>query len=188
MGGYSDRRELVIFWSADIRHGASVLPTLGVVGLLALSGCARVDEGEMRSALGAWFSLGNTVSFTARQGCAAGVFHLTGTEIGSAMPVLRDAVRAAPEIRQRGRMALDDPALAPDRAMVQIANLDRSLGMRMRRAGLDGRACMDDVTESAFHHALINPAALLAYDAELGALILMDPAHALLVITIGEPA
>jgi hypothetical protein len=163
-----------------------VLPALGIAGAFVLAGCERLDEGEMRHALGAWFSLGETVEFVTRRGCAAGVFRLAGTEIGAAMPVLREPSRAASVIEARGRMALDDPALTPDEAMIDIANLHRSLGMRMRRAGLVGRDCMDDQTESAFHHALENPAAVLAYDAGLGALILMDPAHGLLVVTVGE--
>jgi len=162
------------------------MPVLGMAGLLALSGCGRVEEEEMRSLLGLWISLGDTVSFRARGDCAAGVFRLASPEIGSAMPVLRDPARAAAIIGAHGRMALDDPTLAPDRAMIRIANLDRSLGMRMRRAGLDGRACMDDLTESAFRHALTAPGAVLAYDAGLGAVILIDPAHALLVVTMGE--
>ncbi len=136
--------------------------------------------------LGAWFALGETVEFVTRTGCAAGVFRLTGSEIGAAMPVLREPSRAASVVEARGRMALDNPALTPDQAMIDIANLHRSLGMQMRRAGLDGRACMEERTESAFRHALENPAAVLAYDAGLGAVILMDPAHGLLVVTVGE--
>lgn len=160
-------------------------PTLSLAALLALSACERADEAALRAALGAWASLGETVSFEARGGCVAGVFRLKDTQFGAAMPVLQDPAQASSVIGRRGRGALDDPALAPDIAMMRIANLDRSLGMRMRRAGLDGRACMSDMTESAFRHALTDPGSILAYDAGLGAVILVDPLHALLVVTIG---
>lgn len=159
---------------------------LGLAGLMALSGCARMAEGEMRAALGQWFALGETVGFAAQQGCAAGVFSLVDTQIGSAMPVVPSAGQAVIMVRERGRMALDDAALTPDRAMVDIANLDRELGMRLRRAALEGRACMDALTESAFRHALTQPEAVLAHDADLGALILMAPREGRLIVAMGD--
>ena len=140
----------------------------------------------MRRALGASFALGETVSYRARLGCAAGVFRLAGTDIRAAMPVLRAPARVAPALVAQGRAALDDPRLTPDRAMVRLANLDRALGMRIRRAGLEGRPCMDEATESAFRHVLTQPAAILAYDAALGAVILMHPGHRLLVVAMGR--
>lgn len=160
-------------------------PAFALAGLVAVSGCERLDEDALRAALGQWFALGETVQFTARVGCVSGAFRLVDAQIGSSMPVLSDEAGAARAIAVRGRMALDDPSVAPDRALVDLANRDRALGMTLRRAALEGRDCMDPGTEAAFHDALTRPEAVLAHDAGLSALILLDPVARLLLVVIG---
>lgn len=139
----------------------------------------------MRTQLSQWFALGETLSFVSEQECAAGAFRLVDTQVNSAMPIVDNLPRAARVITDRGRMAYKDNDVSPDQAMIDMANRDRSLGMQMRQAGLEGRFCMDDTIESAFSYALVNPASILAFDMEMGALIILDPTQNVLVVAIG---
>jgi len=61
-----------------------------------------------------------------------------------------------------------------------------SIGMAMRRAGLEARPCMGEATQGAFRQLLETPDAALAWDARQGALILMDPQSGLLMIAMGS--
>ncbi|MBS4010971.1 MAG: hypothetical protein KGZ72_09480, partial [Roseovarius sp.] len=95
------------------------------------------------------------------------------------------ASEMARALAARGQAAWIAPGLAPDAAMVAMANFDRPIGMAMRRAGLEARACMEETSESAFHHILGQPGAVMAWEAHVGALMLMDPATGLLIVAIG---
>lgn len=158
----------------------------GLGGLLTLGGCERLDEAEMRAYLGQYFALGETLSYRATLDCIGGAFRLADGHVSASLPVTRNVRQAVQVIERRGLMALDDPALSPDQAMVDIANTARSLGLAMRRTGLDARDCMDDVAGSAFGYALVNPGAVLAYEVETGALILMDTSLNILVVAMGQ--
>ena len=144
-----------------------------------------MSEAGLRAHMAQWFALGETLGFAAQPGCVAGAFRLIDTQMGSALPVVQSVPRAVQMVQDRGAVALDRAGLPPDQALVDIVNVSRSLGIKMRRAGLEGRACMDDVVESAFRYALENPAAVLGFDRDLGALMLMDPDTSVLIVAIG---
>ncbi len=165
---------------------ASAAPALALTGVMALGSCDRTDETAMRAHLGQWFALGETMSFDAKWNCAAGAFRLVDTQVGSALPVVGNAPRAMQILLDRGAVALDQAGVAPNQTLIDMVNANRDMGTKMRRAGIDGLTCMDDLTESAFSYALGTPGGLLAFDSELGALILMDRTRALLVVSIGE--
>jgi hypothetical protein len=154
--------------------------------VLTLGGCDRLDESEMRAYLEQYFALGETLSYKATLDCIGGAFRLTDSHVSAALPLTRNVRQAVQVIERRGLMALDDPTLSPDQAMVDIANAARSLGLEMRRTGLDARDCMDELAASAFGYALVNPAAVLAYEMETGALILMDQSLDILVVAMGK--
>jgi hypothetical protein len=150
--------------------------------------CARDDEAAMRARLSAWFGLGETLAFYARSDCAVAVFRLSHGGIGASVPVgtsVPEMLRALPG---RAAAAVDDPDLAPDAAMVEIANAERPTGMAMRRASLEARACMDDRVESAFRRVLLNPRAILAYDPRERAVMLLDRESGLLFVAMGAKA
>lgn len=142
----------------------------------------------MRARLAPWFSLGETLAFSSRAGCAAAAFRLVSGDIGAAVAVernLSDMLRALPN---RGVAALDDPKMTPDAAMVDAANSDRTLGMGMRRAGLEARPCMEGKVGVEFLRLLGRPETVLAYETEQGTLMLMDRANRVLVVAAGERA
>jgi hypothetical protein len=82
-------------------------------------------------------------------------------------------------------VAIDDTRQSPDDALLQIVNASRPIGMRMRLAGLEGRACMADDIKGAFGRALVNPRAVLVLDRDIGALILMDADDLMLIVSMG---
>lgn len=161
---------------------------LALAGLLGLQGCGRMEEEALRAHLAQWFALGETVAFAAQSDCAAATFRLVDTQMTSALGVVRAAPRMAQVLRTRGVVALDNPDEAPDAGMVALANADRDLGYRLRRAALEGRICMDDFSESAFRYALDNPRAVLGFDDETSGLMLMDPDTGVLIFAMGEGA
>lgn len=157
----------------------------GLIALLVAS-CARVDEATMRARLAQWFYIGDTLSFKASTGCAAAVFKLGDFQVKSAMPEVQDVTHMLSTLSRRGVAALNDPNQPPDQALVDLANAERATGMRMRKVALKSRDCMDDRTQSAFSYALVNPKAVLAYDSENQALMLMDPQTGVLVVVMGS--
>jgi len=161
-----------------------ILPMLLAAATL-VSGCARDDEASMRARLAQWFDLGETLAFSAQQGCAAGAFRLVHDQIGAGVQVERDLGAMLRALPQRGVAAVDDPALSPDVAMVQAANAQRSLGMGMRRAALEARACMAGDLGREFHRLLGRNEAVLAYETGEGAVMLVDRANRVLVVAMG---
>jgi len=153
---------------------------------VALGGCVRMDEAALRAHMAQWFALGPTMGFGAKQDCAAAAFRLVDTEVGSALAVVNSVPKAVNILQLRGTVALDQPDVAPDEGLVELINTDRALGYQMRRAALEGRVCMDEITASAFGYALTNPQAVLAFDASLGALMLLDPGTNVLIVAMGE--
>lgn len=139
----------------------------------------------MRARLAAWVSLGETLAFDAKMDCAAGLFRLVDDRVKSAMPLAGSLHEALHTLRRAGRVALDDRRQSPDQGIVDAANAERPVGMAMRGAALEGRACMSAGTGEAFHRALTARDALLIWDAESGALILLDRARGLLIVTMG---
>lgn len=142
---------------------------LGVV-----AACAREDEAAMRARVERWFSLGPTLAFAARGDCAAGAYRLASAEIKSAMPVAGSVEEMLLVLDREGRAALDYAEQAPDKALVELANAERATGMKMRRIGLEARACMDADTEGGFRAALLRPGAVIAFDRESGTVMVMD--------------
>ncbi|MEB8386779.1 hypothetical protein OO012_06015 [Rhodobacteraceae bacterium KMM 6894] len=152
---------------------------------LMLGACKRTEEAGLRAHLGQWFSLGETLEFRAERGCAAATFALVDERIASKLRVATNVPEALIALQKRGAVAIDDTRQSPDDALLQIVNASRPIGMRMRLAGLEGRACMDDATRNAFGRALINPRAVLVLDRDNGALILLDADDLLLIVSMG---
>ncbi|MFX0545609.1 hypothetical protein ACEWPL_008700 [Roseovarius sp. S1116L3] len=152
---------------------------------LALTGCQRSSEDDMRAVLDGWAPLGETLSFTSQRHCAAGRFELVDGRIASRMRVAGDAREAAMILRGQGAVAIDDARLTPDAAIAALIEADRGAGMAMRMAGLEGRACMDAETEAAFATALVAPRAVLMVGRDQGILALMDVDAGVVVATMG---
>ena len=158
---------------------------LAAAALTLLAGCMREDETALRDRLDRWFALGETLHFKARKECVAASFRLVQWQFKAPIPVEQAAPQALRSLSRGGVVALDNTSLAPDAALLDFVNTDRTIGMGMRRAALEGRQCMDDDTVSAFRYALDSPRAVLAYDAENATLMLLDPHTGLLVVARG---
>ena len=139
----------------------------------------------MRDRMERWFHIGETVAFQATRDCVAGVFRLVQMEVKSPLSVVASTPDALWLLSRGGAAALNDPEVAPDVALLEIVNTDRTTGMTMRRAALEGRQCMDDHTESAFRYALDNPQSVLVFEPDPATFIVMDPGTGLLVVTMG---
>lgn len=139
----------------------------------------------MRGVLEGWAPLGRTLAFSAQRDCAAGLFELKDARIASSMPVATGVREAVIILERRGAVAIDDIRLAPDAAMEALLAADRSAGMGMRMAALEGRACMDENTRSAFAAALVAPRAVLMVGRDQRILALMDAEAGVLVAAMG---
>ncbi|WP_138933638.1 hypothetical protein [Roseovarius arcticus] len=153
--------------------------------LLAIAGCKRASEAEMRTMLAEWVPLGDTVAFEATRGCAAGLFDVVDGRIASRMRVATSVQEAAMVLRGNAAVAIDDTSLTPDAAMLELMQADRSAGMTMRMAGLEGRVCMDSDVQGAFAAALVNPRAVLLVGHDRRILALMDVDAGLLIAAMG---
>lgn len=152
---------------------------------LALGGCQRADEAEMRARLAQWFHLGATHSFSTEGGCAAGVFLLADADMRAALPVAGSVPEMLRALPRKGVAMLDDPAQAPDAALAELANADRATGMTMRRIGLEARACMG-AAQGDFRRALLEPDTALGFDRASGMLILMNRDARAVFAAMGE--
>jgi len=153
--------------------------------VLAIAGCKRSSEADMRAMLAEWVPLGDTIAFEATRGCAAGLFDLVDGRIASRMRVATSVQEAAMILRGKDAVAIDDTGLTPDAAILELMQADRSAGMTMRMAGLEGRECMDGEVQGAFAAALVNPRAVLLVGHERRILALMDVDAGLLVAAMG---
>ncbi|WP_299848524.1 hypothetical protein [uncultured Roseovarius sp.] len=167
------------------RTGGRARFVLALMAVAVLSGCWREDEADLRGRLDRWFSIGETVAFHANSDCVAAAFRLVQMQVKSPLSVASAAPQALRTLSRHGAVALDNPRQAPDAALVEVMNTDRSTGMMMRRAALEGRLCMNNETESAFRYALDNPRTVLAFDTESATLMLLDPHTGLLVVARG---
>ncbi|VAW01874.1 hypothetical protein MNBD_ALPHA07-1736 [hydrothermal vent metagenome] len=154
--------------------------------LLLIASCARVDEAQMRARLTQWFYIGDTLSFGASRGCAAAVFKLADFQLKLAMPQVQSVPQMLISLSSRRVAALNDPTQPPDQSLVDLANAERTTGMRMRKVALESRNCMDVRTESAFSYALVDPLSVLAYDSENETLMLLYPRAGVLVVVMGS--
>ncbi|WP_306155031.1 hypothetical protein [Roseovarius sp. MMSF_3281] len=168
--------------------GRGLLPVLAMASAGMVAGCGPEDEAAMRDRMGQYFSLRDTVTYDARRPCVAGVFRLADDRVKAAMPMAKGVKEMLGLLARRDLAVLNDPGQSPDAVFVEVMNTERSLGMQMRRAGLEARECMDAVTETAFRHALDGRGNMVGYDAASGLLMLLDRRNRLLVIARGAQA
>lgn len=153
--------------------------------IILVAGCKRDDEAQMRARLAPMFALGDTLAFDANMRCAAGVFRLVDDRVGAGLPLETTVPGWVRDVAIRGVGAIDVPDLSPDAAMVAAANSNRPIGMAMRGRALDARDCMDDRVRTEFMRLLMSEGAVVGYDAQEGAVMLMDRRNAVLVVAIG---
>ena len=174
--------------ACDHIPGRALLPVLAMAFLGVVAGCGPEDETVMRDRLGQYFSLRETIAYEARRPCLAGVFHVADDRVKAAMPVASGVGEMLGLLARRDLALLNDPGQSPDTLFIEVMNVERTQGMRMRRAGLEALDCMDAVTETAFRHALDGRGNMVGFDAQSGLLMLLDRRNRLLVIARGDEA
>ena len=167
-------------------QGRHIRPLGAALCLAVLAACARDSEAAQRARLSDWVSLGQTLSFLARRGCAVGVYAVVTGAVKSALPVTASAPEMRHALEARGAAVLALPGQGGDAALLAMINHDRATGMAMRRAALEARACMDAAAEGRFRAALEQPGTVLGWDAGARALLLMRPAEGWLMLVSGE--
>ena len=150
-------------------HAFVLLAALGF-----LTGCARHDQGEVKALLNRWFSLGDPVYFYSTRNCTAAVFETRGPSIKSALRLETEINRALFTLERTGTMAVKVDGVSPDQVFLTVINAERAIGVYVQQAAIEGRDCMDEETEGAFHAALSNPTGLFVWHPAEGALVLMD--------------
>lgn len=154
--------------------------------IMAVAGCKRDDEAQMRARLAPMFALGETLAFQANARCAAAAFRLVHDGIGAGLPLETSVPGWVRNVAQRGVGALEVAGLSPDEAMIAAANADRPVGMAMRGTSLDARDCMDDRIRTEFMRLLLSEGTVIGVDAREGAVMLMDRRNAVLMVVVGE--
>lgn len=153
--------------------------------LAVLASCDRYSESEMRDRVARFLPVTQTLSFKAKLDCSAGAFRLKDASIGAEVSVATGLIGMLTMLNRRSIVALDDPQVSPDRAMVDAANFDRATGMAMRRAILEARACMDDQLSTEFGRLLSTPGAVLAFDREKTSVMIIDHDNLVVVVARG---
>ena len=156
--------------------------------VLAVAACKAESEAAMRERLDGWFALGDTLSFVAQRECTSAAFALVDGSIGASMPVEHGVPDMLRQVAQRGAAAFDHRETTPDAAMINAVNVNRALGMQMRRAALEARNCMDDAAEVAFRAALENPDVVIAFDSDAASIMLLDRQARRLLVAKGAGA
>ena len=158
---------------------------LSLVCLTVLTACARHGQDEVEKLLSRWFSLGDPVFFYSTRGCTAAVFETRSTSIKSALRLESEINRALFTLERTGTMAVKVDGVSPDQVFITVMNAKRSIGVYVQQAAIEGRDCMDEETEGAFHAALSNPRALFVWHPAEGALVLMDNDQGLIFFASG---
>lgn len=140
----------------------------------------------MRDRVSQFLTLGQTLSFRARIDCSAAAFRLTDDEIGSKVAVEPNIIDMIQRLDSWTVVAVDDPELSPDAAMVAAANYLRHRGMAMRRTVLEARACMDDLLITEFGRLLVAPEAIFAYDSATPSVMIIDKLNRVVVVARGS--
>ncbi|MEM6577491.1 MAG: hypothetical protein AAF678_03290 [Pseudomonadota bacterium] len=140
----------------------------------------------MRNRVAEFFSLGQTLAFKARIDCSAGAFRLIDGSIGAKVAMEPSIGGMINRLNGWSVVAVDDPALTPDEAMVEAANHARDQGMAMRRIVLEARACMDEDLTTEFGRLLAAPGAIFAYDRQTPSVMIIDHANRVLVVARGS--
>lgn len=139
----------------------------------------------MRDQLEQWYELDETLAFSSDMGCSAGAFRLVSSEVQAGLPVANSVREMLQFLMLKGVAAVDDPALAPDQAIIDVTNEVRHMGMSIRSAAFDANACLDGPLRAEFQRLLTYSPAVLAFHAEGRMVMLLDRRNRVLVAAMG---
>ncbi|GGB22294.1 hypothetical protein [Allosediminivita pacifica] len=168
-------------------RAALIRLTLALASLAALASCAQEREAELRARLDGWVYLGRTLHFESRFRCTAAVFEV-------ALPIYRSAPARARSISgavkhlHLGRPVIFDlVGRSPDALSSELMSTELSSGLGLVSNALRaGEDCLEGEMAAGFFRVITSEDALLLYDPENGALVLLYPPEHLALYMRGD--
>lgn len=153
-----------------------------------LTGCNLHGEADLRTSLGQYFTLGDTLSFDSKMTCTAAVFRAALNDVKPEMPLATSSVEAQELFRGSGKAALRADGQTPhDLTNEMLATEDGMFGRQaLAAAALVGK-CLSETDSKDFHRALTRPGATIAYDTGVGGVMILDPVERKLFFAAGDP-
>lgn len=164
------------------------IPIATAVSIALLSGCNLHSEPQLRTALGQYFTLGDTLSFESKLTCTAAVFRAALNDVKTDMPLAATSAEAQELFREAGKAALRAPNQTPHALTDEMLKTeDGAFGRQaLAAAALVGK-CLADSDSQDFHRALTRPGATIAYDTGVGGVMILDPVERKLFFAAGDP-
>ena len=150
---------------------------LGAIALALLAACARDRESVLRTRLDQWFFLGKTVYFDSRLRCTGAMIQVSVGRPRHELPVHASLARAKDALGSEGVAAIRVEAMTPT-GLADALLLDGTgvFGRQTLAAAALAGPCFEDAKISGFlFEALNRPGATLAYDAQSGGMMILDP-------------
>lgn len=164
------------------------IPLIAATSVSLLSGCNLHRETALRAALEQYFTLGDTLSFQSRLTCTAAVFRAAQNEVMGDMPLAGSSVQAQNLFRDAGKAAVRAADKTPHELTDEMLTTeDGAFGRQaLAAAALVGK-CLSETDSQDFHRALTRPGAVLAYDMDVGGVMILDPVERKLFFAAGDP-
>ncbi|MGV6846990.1 MAG: hypothetical protein ACWA5A_01295 [Marinibacterium sp.] len=145
----------------------------GALMLVLLASCALDRETAVRAELARWAWPGDTLEFTSRATCTAGVFQMALPDLRRNTPLADSVPQGVAQIRAGGVGAFAVPGVSPTEISEAVMEQDLSLGIGLLSNGVGpANRCLSDARGPAYHAALTAPGAVMIYDTRGNALII----------------
>lgn len=156
-------------------RGRKVARAFGVgLILLVVAGCAKQKEEDIRTRLGNWVNLGETLYFYSSAGCSAAVFGLKSTRISSTVARARTLQKGQKALELKQPVFFDIKGESPHSVTEQLMNASLHKGIGLISSGIAAKSCMTETLQAYYLRALLDENADLVFDPEDAAMIVVD--------------
>ncbi len=142
--------------------------------LLAIAGCSKQKEDDVRTRLSDWVNLGETLYFYADIGCSAAVFDLKSTRISSKVTRARTLQTGVKMLGRDGPVFFDIKGETPHSVSEAMMNANLHRGIGMISSGIAAKNCMTETLQTYYLRALLDENGDLVYDPQEKAMIVLD--------------
>ncbi|WP_146344736.1 hypothetical protein [Falsiphaeobacter marinintestinus] len=147
---------------------------LAIAAIATLAGCAMDSEAKVRTQLGAWVNLGETVYFESRMDCTAALFKTRSTTARASVSMVRTLPDGLRLISAGETVGFDLPAQSPNAISQQVMSADLPNGLGLVSSGISGKNCMSDTVQRAYLTALTSDNSIMIYAPSTNALAVLD--------------
>lgn len=166
-----------------IRH---LVLGFNLAALALLTGCAKDTEEDVRTTLSSWVALAETVYFSSKGDCTAGLFKTQRTGFSEAVVHVRGVRGGLQALKTGATVAFDVSRLSPNEVSQQITSANLAEGIAVISSGAGGRRCMSDDIADRFYGALTAPSSVMIFDTAANALAVLRPELGLLFFARGD--